>query len=137
MKIEYITLHCSDSDIDSHDDIKVIDSWHRQRGFKKVGYNYFIKSDGAIQTGRSEGEILAHAQGHNKGHIAICLHGRRKFTEAQFFMLRTLIQSILDRHEIKRIYYHNELNKYKSCPNFKLDWIADINEEIQTKKISD
>lgn len=137
MKISFITIHCSNSDVASHDNIKVINEWHLLRGFKKVGYNYFITKNGDIQTGRNEGEILAHAKGHNKGHIAICLSGKDNFTDAQEFSLRTLIQSILDRHEIKRIYYHNEINKYKTCPNVKYDWITKLNEEIQTKKISD
>jgi N-acetylmuramoyl-L-alanine amidase len=132
--IKYITIHCSDSDNSNHDDIRVIDSWHRKRNFRKVGYNYFIQSCGSIQTGRAEGEILAHAKGHNKNHIAICLHGKNKFTDAQEMSLRNLIQSILDRHDIKRIYYHNEINKYKTCPNVEYDWIAIINEEIQAKE---
>lgn len=134
LKIKFITIHCSDSDQKSHDDIKVIDKWHRLRGWKKVGYSYFITKSGSIQEGRKEGETLAHAKGHNKGHIAICLSGRYNFTDAQEFSLRTLIQSILDRHEIERIYYHNELNKYKTCPNVEFSWIKDLNEAIQTKK---
>ena len=135
MIINYITIHCSDSDNKEHDNIHVIDYWHRLKGFKKIGYNYFIKSCGTIQTGRSEGEILAHAKGHNKNHIAICLSGRNLFNDEQFFMLRTLIQSILNRHDIKKIYYHNELNKYKTCPNFRLDWVDKINEKLQAKEI--
>ena len=131
--INYITIHCSDSDLDRHDNINVIDAWHRARGFRKVGYNYFIQSCGSLQEGRKEGEILAHAKGHNKGHIAICLHGKNKFTDAQETTLQMLIYNILGRHKIKKIYYHNEINKHKSCPNVRYNWIAVINEEIQTE----
>jgi N-acetylmuramoyl-L-alanine amidase len=134
-KIKYITIHCSDSDIDSHDYISVIERWHKARGFKCIGYNYFIRNGGSIEEGRAEGEILAHAKGHNKGHIAICLHGRNKFTDAQEMSLANLIRNIMDRHDIEKIYYHNELNKYKTCPNVKYDWIANINEKIQAEKI--
>ena len=135
-EVRFITIHVSDSDIEYHDDISVIDTWHRKLGFKKVGYNYFLTKSGKIQEGRAEGEILAHAKGHNKHHIAICLSGKNQVpNEAQEFNLRNLIQSIIDRHDIRRIYYHNELNKYKTCPNFKLEWIAKLNEELQTKKI--
>lgn len=144
-KIKYITLHCSDSFHEHHDDISVIAEWHRQRGWvgpdqisgtpDDVGYNYFIQSCGSLQVGRKEGAVLAHAKGHNHGHIAICLHGRNEFTDAQEFMLMNLIRSITDRYDIERIYYHNELDPNKTCPNFKWDWIAEINEELQTKKI--
>lgn len=141
MNINYITLHCSDSDVEAHDDISVIAKWHSERGWvgpdkingndDDVGYSYFVKKRGSIQKGRDEGEILAHARGHNSGHIAICLHGRENFTDAQFFSLRNLVQSIMDRHVIKRIYYHNELNSGKTCPNFKLDWVDNLNEQFK------
>ena len=134
MKIKYITIHCSDSDVKAHDDIQVIDKWHRLNGFKKVGYNYFLTKSGKIQTGRGEGEVLAHAKGHNKGHIAICLSGRKEFNDAQHFNLINLINNIMSRHDIERIYYHNELNKYKTCPNIKYKFVDAINEEIQAKK---
>lgn len=134
-EINYITIHCSDSDVPDHDDIKVIERWHRLRGFRKVGYNYFLTKSGSIQVGRDEGEILAHAKGHNKHHIAICLSGSKEFTGAQYFNLVQLIANIRERHNIKRIFYHNELNKHKTCPNVKFDFIETINEQIREKEI--
>lgn len=120
--VYYITLHCSDSDIEAHDSVEIIRQWHLLRGFKDVGYNYFITKKGTIQNGRKEGSILAHAKGHNKNHIAICLSGRNDFSPIQFVRLRELIEAILLRHEIETIYYHNELDQKKTCPNFEIDY---------------
>ena len=132
MIINYITLHCSDSDVKSHNDISVIRKWHvEENSWSDVGYSYFIKTQGTLQEGRSEGATLAHARGHNRGHIAICLHGKNEFTDAQEFMLMNLIQSIMDRHDIKRIYYHNELNPGKTCPNVRYEFIDEINKGLK------
>ena len=42
-----------------------IDKWHRQRGFRKIGYHFVIKLDGKIEKGREENEMRAHCLGEN------------------------------------------------------------------------
>lgn len=120
--IKFITLHCSDSDIESHDNFMVIRKWHLDRGFREVGYNYVITKNGDLFVGRIEGETLAHCKGHNKHHIAICLTGRHIFSEKQMNRLYDLVKMICERHKIEKIFYHNELDQNKTCPNFKVDW---------------
>ena len=87
-KINKIIVHCSDSDIESHNDISVVEDWHKERGFKTVGYHYFIKNDGSIQLGRPLEEIGAHCLNHNSDSIGICLAGRKNFSWQQFFTLK-------------------------------------------------
>ena len=120
--INKIIIHCSDSDIDSHDDISVIDRWHKERGWAGVGYHYFIQSNGNIQVGRDIRDVGAHAYGHNGDSIGICLHGRNKFTESQFKMLAMLIKYYTKEFSIKEVEGHYHYDSNKTCPNFDVNW---------------
>lgn len=131
--INLIVIHCSASDNKDHDDISVIDSWHKLRGFirkripagaankqdKSVGYHFFIKKDGTIQTGRDLDEIGAHVEGHNLKSIGICFSGLNNFTDAQIVSGKSLIVKLLDQFklETKDVLGHHDLFKGKLCPN--------------------
>jgi N-acetylmuramoyl-L-alanine amidase len=119
-KINKIIVHCSDSDIAGHDDISVVDGWHRARGWQGVGYHYFIQSSGNVQKGREESEQGAHVAGHNSDSIGICLHGRRNFTPQQFHALKALLYDLMIKYDLftKDVYGHNDFDKRKTCPNF-------------------
>lgn len=120
--IKRIIIHCSDSDNPKHDDISVIDQWHKERGWKKVGYHYFIQSDGNIQVGRDIEEVGAHCYGYNEDSIGICLHGKNHFTKDQFIMLAELIKHYMNKFNISEVEGHNHYNKHKTCPNFDVNW---------------
>ena len=55
-----------------HVDIKLVDDWHRKRGWLKIGYHYLIKKDGTIETGRNPHEVGAHCKGYNGKSVSIC-----------------------------------------------------------------
>jgi N-acetyl-anhydromuramyl-L-alanine amidase AmpD len=125
-EINLIVIHCSDSDVSTHDDISVIRKWHvQERGWKDVGYHYFITKSGDIQLGRYEDVAGAHAQGFNSHSIGICLSGKKQFSERQFFMAARLISGLMLRYGLTLldIVPHNQLNTGKSCPNFDLSKI--------------
>ena len=117
--ITKIILHCSDSDIPAHDDIKVIKEWHLERGFNDVGYHYFITTNGKLQYGRPIGDAGAHCRGHNHDSIGICLHGKTRFHPAQFGVLRKLLETLDFALRIKDVYGHCDFDKGKPhCPGF-------------------
>ena len=74
-KIKYIVLHCSATKEGVPFGIEDIDRWHRQRGFRKVGYHYVILLDGTIRKGRDIAQVGAHVQGSNANSIGICYIG--------------------------------------------------------------
>jgi hypothetical protein len=122
-KIKGIFLHCSDSDISDHDDISVIDRWHKERGWNGVGYSWFCKNDGTLQIGRQEYETQAAVRGYNKEYIHICFSGRKFFTDDQFNSVVKLCKNLmfaynLDIHDIK---CHYEVTPNKTCPNFSIE----------------
>lgn len=116
-----IVLHCSASDNKEHDSIAVIREWHIAKGWRDVGYNYFIRKNGVIELGRDEDDEGAHTIGYNDTSIGICLHGLKKdsFTHEQFEACVRLIADIRERHEIRAIVPHN-LFANKTCPVFNI-----------------
>lgn len=73
--IKYLIIHCAytkrSMDI-SADDVR---RWHKAKGWRDIGYNYYIKFDGTIEEGRDLKHTGAHTIGHNHDSIAICLEG--------------------------------------------------------------
>lgn len=121
-KVDLIVVHCSDSDNPKHDNVATINEWHLARGFKKIGYHYFIDKSGNVFHGREESEIGAHVEGHNAHSIGICLSGKAEFTPAQFHSLEILLIDICGRYDLEKkdILGHKDLNKLKTCPNFDI-----------------
>ena len=89
-------------------------------GWRDVGYHYFIKTNGEIQTGRSLDQVGAHVGGQNSDSIGICLHGRDEFTQAQFNSLRQIVQSLCFEFKLylADVYGHFDFDPRKTCPNF-------------------
>lgn len=120
-KISKIIVHCSDSDYPKHDDISVIRKWHvDERGWRDVGYHFFIKSDGQVQVGRPVEQVGAHVKNHNRDSIGICLHGRHNFTEKQFNALKSLLFDLIRQFDLTTndVYGHRDFDSKKTCPNF-------------------
>ena len=127
--INKIIIHCSDSDNPKHNDISVIDDWHKERGWSGVGYHYFITNEGYVQKGRKEADIGAHAKYHNASSIGICLAGRNEFSDAQYEACIQLVMRLMAKYPkivMKNILAHNQVSN-KTCPNF------DVEEKIKNK----
>lgn len=125
-RITRIIIHCSASDY-AFQDAKWIDEIHRrERGFDKIGYTYFIKFSGLIETGRFIEEVGAHTVGHNNTSIGICLAGEFAFQKAQFHSLFLLLCLLKNSFPSSSLFEHCELNSGKTCPNFSIDPIRKI-----------
>ena len=80
-RVTTIVIHYSATAIDGRPITAAeIDTWHRQRGFAEIGYHYFIRRDGTVETGRDVSEpglfeTGAHSQGENGASIGICYEG--------------------------------------------------------------
>lgn len=129
-KVDRVFIHCSASDSPKHDDVSVMDSWHKARGWSGVGYHYFIKKDGTIQKGRDINRTPAAQRGHNSGTIAICCHGLEedRFTKEQFHSLRALCSAINQAYDKKITFHgHNEVAA-KACPVFDHREVLKLNQ---------
>ncbi len=74
-KITDIVLHCSATKEGQRVTVGDIDRWHREAGYKKIGYHYVVYADGSIHTGRPIWAVGAHVRGHNATSIGICYIG--------------------------------------------------------------
>jgi len=145
-KINLIVIHCTASRNGWPVSIQTVAEWHRQRGFKAVGYHYLIGVDGHVDVGRDEEQPGAHAKGHNAHSIGVCLVGGLggpdklnpgQFTEAAWESLRITVQDLMDRYPGARVVGHRDLSPdldgdgqvephewTKLCPAFDVqDWL--------------
>ena len=124
-RIDEIIIHCT-ATIDGKDfRAKDIDKWHKQRGWKGIGYHYVVDLDGTIEKGRPESEIGAHTVGHNRYSIGVVYVGgldkngkpKDTRTEEQKEALLEILRQLLSKYPKATIHGHNEFAK-KACPCF-------------------
>lgn len=146
MQIKRLIVHCSDSPFGN---VLLIDKWHKERGFRMIGYHYLILNgfpshnqlkskqrwnflDGSVECGRNldadpyleKEEVGAHAYGFNQESVGICLIGKNgKFTPCQFYSLRVLLNELRHRFNLPAMAAvgHYELNPNKTCPDINMD----------------
>ena len=131
-KINLIVLHCYGTKEGQNFTVKDVDKWHKQRGWKKIGYQYVIDLDGTIHKGREEYKIRAHATGYNAYSLGISYcggcdkNGKAKDTrtkEQKESMLK-LVHDLLKKYNLtlENVKCHNQLCKNgKQCPSFSID----------------
>ncbi len=137
-KIRRIVVHCSDS---TFGDSELIRKWHLERGFADVGYHFVILNgqrstqtpynpgqDGNVELGRPISVHGAHAYGHNRDSVGICLIGRDEFTLRQVMSAKVLIGELQREYQvpIQEVIGHYELTPLKTCPNIAMDGFRDF-----------
>ena len=73
--IDSLVIHCTATKEGQSFRAADIDRWHRQRGWKMIGYNYVIGLDGKIEEGRPLTMNGAHCTGWNDHSIGIVYVG--------------------------------------------------------------
>lgn len=123
---KYIVIHHSDTDYDVG--AARIHEWHLQNDggtWAGIGYNYVVKMDGAIETGRPENMKGAHAGASANGiSIGICLAGnfvKKPPTEVQLQALVWLIQDIWSRYPGLELKGHSDFMA-TTCPGPLFPW---------------
>lgn len=125
--INEIIVHCTATRAGRHYTVADIDRWHRQRGFRCIGYHWVVYLDGTIHPGRPEAEAGAHCLGHNARSIGICYVGGLDAegkpadtrTPAQRAALQTLVALLRNRYPGVTVHGHREFAP-KACPCFDI-----------------
>ena len=126
-KINEIIIHCSATAEGRDYTVADIDSWHKARGWRCIGYHYVIYRDGSVHTGRSIGQVGAHCAGHNADSIGVCyiggldLNGKPKDTRTpqQREAMRRLVSDLQKKYTGATVHGHNEFAD-KACPCFNV-----------------
>lgn len=125
-KITKIIIHCSATPEGRDYTIADIDRWHKQKGWKGIGYHYVVYRDGSVHPGRSIEEIGAHCTGQNANSIGVCYIGglsadgktaKDTRTPKQKEALRDLVKRLQMKYPNASIHGHNEFAN-KACPCF-------------------
>ena len=120
-KINQIIVHCSATPEGKDFTVQQIDAWHRQRGFRCIGYHYVIYRDGSVHRGRPEDRVGAHCTGHNAHSIGVCYIGglapdghtpADTRTPAQRRALALLIRQLRTRYPQARVVGHRDLPRH-------------------------
>lgn len=122
--ITEIIVHCTATRQGQDVTTSQIDAWHRQRGFRCIGYHYIVYLDGSVHQGRNVDEVGAHCTNHNAHSIGVCYVGGLDSDAKTPEDTRTLAQkaALLDLiRRLKRIYPHAVVHGHrdfaaKSCP---------------------
>ncbi len=131
MKPEFIIIHTAAHGDRLHNgdtSAEQIDNWHKERGWRGIGYHHVVRLDGTLETGRPEDQRGAHctSMGMNSKSIGICFSGHGDYhpwTEVQEKAGILLIASIAKEHHIpiQNIMGHRETGAKKTCPGHLID----------------
>jgi N-acetylmuramoyl-L-alanine amidase len=134
-RTDFIIVHCAATGPDQDIGAREIDRWHRARGFLKIGYQFVIRRNGEVETGRELDEVGAHAEGYNSRSVGICLVGgveadgktpQDNFTHAQWSALTALLRDMKQRYPEAKIIGHREVSR-KACPSFDVQaWLKTV-----------
>ena len=124
-QITKIILHCTATPEGRDVDAEEIARWHKNQGWRNIGYHYVVKLDGTIEEGRSVQMVGAHTKGHNVGSIGIVYVGgcdrfmspKDTRTTEQDTALTNLLSALLEMYPIATLHGHNEFSN-KACPSF-------------------
>lgn len=125
-KIDKIIVHCAATPEGKDFTVQHIDGWHRQRGFRCIGYHYVIYRDGSVHSGRPESQVGTHCTGHNANSIGVCYIGgctsdgktpKDTRTDAQKASLLKLLRELKAKYPVAAIHGHRDFAN-KACPSF-------------------
>ncbi|MDL2300231.1 peptidoglycan recognition protein family protein [Clostridiaceae bacterium OttesenSCG-928-D20] len=137
-KTTYLVLHHAASASAS---AQTVHSWHRARGWKGIGYHYYVRKDGAIYRGRPENTVGAHCEDYNSCSIGICFEGNfetEQMSKNQLSAGLELVSDILSRYKGIKVKRHSELGK-TACPgrHFPFDELSAGKISIEGEKMDE
>ena len=127
-EIDKIIVHCSATKEKKDISAATIDQWHKERGWRGIGYHYVVSLNGNIEYGRPIEETGAHVRNHNRRSIGICyiggldkdLNPKDTRTPEQKESLLDLLKTLKRLHAGATIHGHNEFSS-KACPCFNVN----------------
>lgn len=123
--IRKIIIHCTATKAGRKVTVAEIDSWHKARGFRCIGYHYVIGLNGEVSAGRPVAEIGAHCLGQNADSVGVVYVGGLDAagnpadtrTDAQKASLGKLIGKLRSEYPGATVHSHYEFAA-KACPCF-------------------
>lgn len=73
--VRFLVLHCSATRCNQSYSVEQLRRDHRARGFRDIGYHFYIRRDGTMTQHRKILEVGAHCRPYNRCSIGICYEG--------------------------------------------------------------
>ena len=126
--VRFLVIHCSATRSDRSYPVERLLRDHRARGFRTVGYHFYLRRDGTLTQHRRLLEVGAHARPYNRCSIGICYEGgldpqgrpADTRTPVQRDRLRQLLSLLRELFPEARVVGHCDLpgSTPKACPCF-------------------
>jgi N-acetylmuramoyl-L-alanine amidase len=127
--VRYIVIHYTATAVESDFSAADIDAMHKRRGWRGIGYHFYIRKNGSIEKGRPLRERGAHVKGHNHHSVGICYEGGVHAsdphtgldtrTDAQKAAMVRVIRDMLDRYPGAQVVGHRDMpGAATQCPGF-------------------
>ena len=124
-EIKLLVIHCSATRCNVSFTVEQLRQCHLQRGFKDIGYHFYITRNGELHHCRPVSEPGAHVRGFNRHSIGICYEGgldeegrpADTRTQAQRFALLDLLTILKHQYPDAQILGHYQLSAsiHKAC----------------------
>ena len=139
-RTDYVVIHCAQTKPSMDIGFKEIDQWHKRRGWTGCGYNFIIRQNGMIETGRALEQVGAHVKGFNHNSLGICLVGGIdedgdfdvNYTPEQWDTLDCLVETMTKIYPNAAVVGHKDLDSHKACPIFEVAAWLKQTKEIRT-----
>lgn len=125
-EVKFLIIHCSATRCDQDYTVERMRKDHQARGFRDIGYHFYVRKDGTISQHRKLLEVGAHCKPYNRCSIGICYEGglnqfgipANTLTEIQEECLEALLIRLHDFFPNAKIVGHRDLPKVapKACP---------------------
>lgn len=124
--IRFLVLHCSATRSNQSYSVEQLLRDHKARGFRSIGYHFYIRRDGTMTQHRRLLEVGAHARPYNRCSIGICYEGgldeqgkpANTLTAKQYEKLQELFGILHQLFPAAKIVGHRDLpgTTPKDCP---------------------
>lgn len=124
--VRYIILHCSATRCNCDYTVEQLMRDHRARGFRTIGYHFYVRRDGTVSQHRRLLEVGAHCRPFNRCSIGVCYEGglapegdpADTLTREQFEQLGQLLSRLLKLFPQAQLRGHCDMpgSVPKACP---------------------
>jgi len=128
--VRFLVVHCSATRADRDYPVEQLLRDHKTRGFRTIGYHFYIRRSGEVSRHRHLLEVGAHARGYNRCSIGICYEGGLSAVDGRPADTRTAEQKAALRELLGRLHRlfpkalivgHRDLpGVAKACPCFEV-----------------
>lgn len=133
--VRYIVVHCSATRSNQNFTVEKLMRAHKLRGFRTIGYHFYIRRDGTLTQHRRLLEVGAHCRPYNRCSIGVCYEGgllpdgtpADTRTEAQHTRLLELIRLLHELFPTAIVAGHRDMPGAvpKECPCFDCSGLLD------------